>query len=87
MLSCYCRVIAFLFLFKCSVQASDHNDNIFITPPGPGPTLIYAGNPIWALDSTQTISWITNLTSYRIELWQQGIDPGYGYSISTVHGS
>ena len=79
-------VLPLFLLFKSSLQASDHNDNVFVTPPGPGPTLIYTGNPTWDLNSTQIISWITNLTSYRIELWQQGTNPGYGYSISTVYG-
>lgn len=65
---------------------TDHNQNVFVAPPGPGPALVFSGNPVWNIGSTQQISWITNLTSYRLELWQQGLDPGFGYSIDTIYG-
>jgi hypothetical protein len=49
-----------LFLFFRIVKAADADAaNIFITPPDPGPSLIYAGNPVWGLGIDQRINWIT----------------------------
>ncbi|KAK4494105.1 hypothetical protein PRZ48_014403 [Zasmidium cellare] len=60
------------------------NNNVFIFPPASGPSLNYVGNLAWSLGTTQKVEWTTTLTSYDMELWQQGIDPGIGYSLGTV---
>ncbi|PPJ53402.1 hypothetical protein CBER1_00964 [Cercospora berteroae] len=74
-----------LSLSSPSLHPRKNDESIFITPPGPGPSRVYDGNPVWRLNSSQRISWTTNITSYRIELWQQNPESSYAYSISTVY--
>lgn len=74
-----------LSLSSPSLHPRKNDESIFITPPGPGPSRVYNGNPVWRLNSSQRISWTTNVTSYRIELWQQNPESSYAYSISTVY--
>ncbi|KAM3418995.1 hypothetical protein BST61_g4951 [Cercospora zeina] len=68
------------------LQPRNNDDqNIFIAPTGPGPPRVYDGDPVWNLNSSQLVSWTTNVTSYRIERWQQDPELAYAYSISTVY--
>lgn len=53
--------------------------NCFINPNYNGTVTLlpYRLNPVWNIGETQVIRWLTNLTSYNVTLWQQGIkDPG-----------
>ena len=60
------------------------DDNAFIYPTASGPNLIYVGNLDFELGSTQKVQWVTNLTSYKMEMWQQGIESKIGYAVETV---
>ncbi|CAK1355513.1 unnamed protein product [Cercospora beticola] len=49
-----------LSLSSPSLHPRKNDESIFITPPGPGPSRVYDGNPVWRLNSSQRISWTTN---------------------------
>lgn len=71
-----------LSFFDLAFSRTD--DNAFIYPTASGPALVYVGNLDFELGSTQTVQWVTNLTSYKIEMWQQGIATKIGYAVETV---
>jgi hypothetical protein len=53
-------------------QSGDSN-NKFFSPPQSGADQQYGDDLVWELDSTQKISWTTELTNYSISLWQQDL--------------
>lgn len=82
----------FVFLFSvvlsfARINVGDDTDNLFISPPSPGPNENYTANLQWTLGSTQNIQWTTTLDSYYIALFQQASDVASGGQLMTLHST
>jgi hypothetical protein len=67
-------LLSFFLLLRRAVSQSQ--SSYFTNPKDAGDAQFYSADQVWNLNSQQNITWITNLQSYGIWIWQQNVGGG-----------